>query len=76
MHDSVIGEMSLFTNNEIHLAAAPSEVREVKDETNGAIVFARTLTGWNGGPLARLIITNTRPSSANSSARANGSSSR
>ncbi|MGI8431886.1 MAG: ATP-binding protein [Chthoniobacterales bacterium] len=58
MNDSVIGEMSLFTNNEIHLASARQEVREVNDETNGAIVFARSLADWNGAPIARLIITN------------------
>ena len=61
MHDSVIGEMSLFTNNEIHFASTPPEMGELSGKTNGVIVFARTLTDWKGAPVARLIITNESP---------------
>lgn len=62
MSDSVIGEMSLFTNNEIHLVSADARVPgEVNDVANGQIVFSRSLSGWDGAPLARLVITNDSP---------------
>ncbi len=60
--DSVISEMSLFTNNEIHLVPATARAdAEVTDITDGQIVFSRTLPGWDGAPLARLVITNDSP---------------
>lgn len=60
--DSVIGEMSLFTNNEIHLVSADARAPgELNDIANGQIVFSRVLSGWNGAPLARLVITNDSP---------------
>ncbi len=59
--DSVLGEMSLFTNNDIRLVSAQQEGREVNDEANGEISFTRSLVGWDGAPIARLIITNVSP---------------
>ncbi len=56
-NDSVIGEMSLFTNNEIRLVPAGLEVAGPQnDEGNGLIIFSRPLPGWDGAPLARLLI--------------------
>ncbi len=60
--DSVIGEMSLFTNNEIHLLPATARPEgEASDFADGQIAFSRTLSGWDGAPLARLVITNDSP---------------
>ncbi len=60
--DSVIGEMSMFTNNDIRLVPANEEVAEVKhDEEDGLIAFSRSLPGWDGAPVARLVINNDSP---------------
>ena len=61
MNDSVIGEMSLFTNNQIYLVPASDEAREMNDEGKGIMTFSRTLVGWDGAPVARLSITNDSP---------------
>ena len=62
MSDPVIDEMSLFTNNEIHLVSADARVPdEVNDVANGQIVFSRSLSAWDGAPLARLVIMNDSP---------------
>ncbi len=60
--DSVIGEMSLFTNNEIRLVPADAQIAEGgRDGDNGLAVFSRPLPGWNGAPLARLLISSDSP---------------
>lgn len=60
--DSVIGEMSMFTNNDIHLVPADQARDDLKnDEAKGKIIFSRTLSGWDGAPLARLVINSDSP---------------
>lgn len=52
-------EMSMFSNNEITLVEAGDRTKEIRnDEQNGSIVFSRSLNGWDGTPLAQLIIRN------------------
>src|ERR1700731_3133404 len=55
-------DMSLFSNNKLRLPPATERAEEVRnDEQNGAIVFSRPLNGWDGTPLAQLIVRNESP---------------
>ena len=59
---SVIGEMSMFTGNEVRLIPAGAPVASVSsEEQNGLIVFSRALPDWTGRPLARLAVKNDSP---------------
>lgn len=54
---SVIGEMSMFTNNKIRLVPAGERANDIVDRAeNGLIMFSRSLPGWDGAPVARLVI--------------------
>ncbi|HEY2801071.1 MAG TPA: ATP-binding protein, partial [Chthoniobacterales bacterium] len=60
--DSVIGEMSIFTSNDIHLVPAAKNVADVNEhQDNAVIAFSRPLPDWRGAPLAYLAITNDSP---------------
>jgi signal transduction histidine kinase/ActR/RegA family two-component response regulator len=55
----VLDEMALFSNTKLNLvfsSAAPSEI--VND---GVIAFPKTLPGWDGQPVAHLIVSNEMP---------------
>ncbi|MFL6595071.1 MAG: CHASE4 domain-containing protein, partial [Chthoniobacterales bacterium] len=55
-------EMSMFTGNEVKVISPPPRVGEnVNDEQNGLIAFSRSLNGWDGGPLAQLVVRNESP---------------
>ncbi|MGH8163371.1 MAG: CHASE4 domain-containing protein, partial [Rhodanobacteraceae bacterium] len=60
--DSVIGEMSMFTSNDIHLVPATGNMADLNDhQENGVIAFSRPLPDWRGAPLAHLAIINDSP---------------
>src|ERR1041385_3904648 len=55
----MLDEMSVSTGDKIDIV--PVEDRSIKirnDERNGSIAFYRLLPGWDGKPVARLIIRN------------------
>src|SRR5947209_16249860 len=52
-------EISMFTGNENSLGMPPAPVGEnLNDEQNGLIAFSRTLNGWDGAPIAQLVVRN------------------
>ncbi|MDQ6654632.1 MAG: ATP-binding protein [Verrucomicrobiota bacterium] len=52
-------EMSMFTGNEISLAAPAAHADEnYSDEQAGLIAFSRTLRSWDGQPVAELVVRN------------------
>jgi len=58
----MLDEMSVSTGDKIDIV--PVEDRSIKirnDERNGSIAFYRLLPGWDGKPVARLIIRNESP---------------
>jgi signal transduction histidine kinase len=52
-------EMSLFSNNKLSLAFDREPPREIVDD--GLISFTKTLPGWDGQPLAHLVVRNEMP---------------
>ncbi len=55
-------EMSLFTGNEVTLVRpAPRVGANSNNERNGLIAFSRVLRGWDGQPLAELVVRNESP---------------
>ena len=55
----VLREMSLFTGNQINLASPTQRAEQnVMDQQNGQVAFSRILTGWDGQPLATLVVRN------------------
>jgi signal transduction histidine kinase len=55
-------EMSLFSGTKISLVPIGRSPEKVKsDEENGLIVFTRQLSGWDGTPLAQIIVRNEMP---------------
>jgi signal transduction histidine kinase len=57
-----LDEMSAFTGNKIDIV--PVEDRSIKirnDERNGSIAFDRLLPGWDGKPVARLVVRSESP---------------
>ena len=52
-------DMSLFSNNKISLLPAGEQANETRE--NGLIAFAKTLQGWDGRPVAQLMIQNEMP---------------
>jgi len=52
-------EMSIFSNNKLGLVFAAEPPREIVED--GLIAFARTLSGWDGQPLAHLVVRNEMP---------------
>jgi signal transduction histidine kinase/CheY-like chemotaxis protein len=58
----LLQEMSLFTGNEVSMDLSPAGPGEnVNDEQNGLIVFSRPLHGWDGKPIANLVVRNESP---------------
>jgi signal transduction histidine kinase len=57
-----LADMSLFSNNQIRLASASAPAPEIRDDDkNGFVAFSRMLPGWDGNPLAQLIVRNESP---------------
>ncbi|PYJ10317.1 MAG: hypothetical protein DMF06_06780 [Verrucomicrobia bacterium] len=55
-------EMSLFSGTKLILGSSNKTPRELRsDEENGLIVFSRPLPGWDGIPIAHLIVRNEMP---------------
>ena len=55
-------EMSMFSGTRISLVLAGERTPRIQsDEENGLIVFFRPLPGWNGTPVAHLIVRNEMP---------------
>src|SRR5204863_8065460 len=52
-------DMSLFSNNQLSLASPGQEPRETVED--GLSVFTKILPGWDGQPLAFLVIRNEMP---------------
>ncbi|HEY8834708.1 MAG TPA: CHASE4 domain-containing protein, partial [Chthoniobacterales bacterium] len=56
-------ERSVFSNTRLSVAPAGEPARKIQSEPEkGLIVFSRTLRGWDGKPLAELIVRNEIPS--------------
>jgi len=51
--------MSQFSNNRLSLLPAQAHPQEIVED--GLIVFTRSLSGWNGEPVAHLVIRNEMP---------------
>jgi signal transduction histidine kinase len=61
-NQTALEEMSLFSSTKIRLVphtAVPPKLWN--DEENGLIVFSRPLPGWDGKPIAQLIVRNEMP---------------
>jgi signal transduction histidine kinase/ActR/RegA family two-component response regulator len=57
-----LADMSLFSNNQIRLASADASAPEFRDDDqNGLVAFSRPLPGWDGQPLAQLVVKNESP---------------
>ena len=57
-----LDEMSLFSGTKISVANDGERVRKIRnDEENGLIVFPRPLPGWDGKPIAQLVVRNEMP---------------
>ena len=55
-------EMSMFTGNQVSLVTPPTKTGEnYNDEQHGVMAFSRTLRGWDGQPLAQLVVRNESP---------------
>ena len=60
--NSVLEEMETFTGNKISVVSAKSPaVGPINDEQNGSVTFSRTLNGWDGKPVARLVVRRDSP---------------
>ena len=57
-----LDEMSLFSNNQIEILPAREKPRVFQnDEENGVVVFSQKLAGWDGTPVAELVVRNESP---------------
>ncbi len=54
-------EMSVFSGTQISLSLGERVPRVQSDEENGLIVFSRPLLGWDGAPLAHIVVRNEMP---------------
>ncbi|MDQ6626026.1 MAG: ATP-binding protein [Verrucomicrobiota bacterium] len=55
-------EMAMYTGNEIAVRPDTSHAGEnYNDEQNGLIAFSRTLSSWDGRPVAQLVVRNESP---------------
>ncbi len=60
--DDNIRRMSLFTGYDIHIApVADGHPNPSSQEQTGLITFARVVTGWDGMPVARIVVRNDSP---------------
>ncbi len=58
----VLEEMSFFSGTQLMLTTDSERTGNISsDEENGLIVFSRLLPGWDGKPLAHLIVRNEMP---------------
>jgi signal transduction histidine kinase len=54
-----VQDMSMFSSNDISLVPVGERAPEIRnDQQKGVIVFSRPLPGWDGKPIAQLIIRN------------------
>ena len=61
-NEPALGEKSLFSNNQIRLAAATARTPKTYDDAmNGVVAFTRILPDWEGKPLAQLVVRNESP---------------
>ncbi len=57
-----LDEMSIFTGNHIRMATSADGPRQIgTDQHNGTVGFTRALNGWDGKPVAELVIRNESP---------------
>ena len=57
-----LDEKSMFSSNHISLVQAGQQTERIhNDEQNGLVAFSRILRGWDGAPLAQLIVRNESP---------------
>jgi signal transduction histidine kinase/CheY-like chemotaxis protein len=60
--DDNIRRMSLFTGYEIHIAPMTADGRNASsEEQTGLIKFTRVVPGWDGKPIARIVVRNDSP---------------
>lgn len=61
----VLEEMSLFSGTKLMLTTDSEKAENISsDEENGLIVFSRPLPGWDGKPVAHVIVRNEMPAIA------------
>lgn len=62
-NEAEVNEMSLFANNQMRLVMPPGEPvpEPPNSEQEGLVTFSRMLAGWDGKPLAQLVIRNESP---------------
>jgi signal transduction histidine kinase len=58
-NEEPLKEMSLFSNNKLALIPADAPPREIVED--GLIAFTKTLPGWDGQPVAHLVVQNEMP---------------
>ncbi|MFL6588814.1 MAG: ATP-binding protein [Chthoniobacterales bacterium] len=57
-----LDEMALFSSNQIDLLPAREHPRSLQnDEENGLVVFSQNLLGWDGKPIAEVVVRNESP---------------
>ena len=56
-----IQRMSLFTGYDLRIASIGEGVGEPSKEEQGLITFARTVPGWDGRPVAEILVRNDSP---------------
>src|SRR4051812_26622374 len=57
-----LDEMSLFSSNQIELLPAREHPRSLKNaEEDGLVVFSQNLPGWDGKPIAEVVVRNESP---------------
>src|SRR4051812_27815281 len=57
-----LDEMTIFTGDNLRVVPASAKQDEIpNDERNGTIAFARELNGWDGKPIAQLVVRNESP---------------
>src|SRR5947209_2343124 len=57
-----LDEMSLFSSNQIELLPARGHPRSLQnDQEDGLVVFSQNLPGWDGKPIAEVVVRNESP---------------
>jgi signal transduction histidine kinase len=57
-----LDEMSIFSSNQIELLPAREHPRSLQnDEDDGLVVFSQILPGWDGKPVAEVVVRNESP---------------
>ena len=60
---AAVDDMSMFSNNQMRLVMPPTDRATTPrdDEEDGVVTFSHVLTGWDGKPVAQLVVRNESP---------------